>query len=203
MKTYKTIRHESEGFYKEKGSKFYSFAFPVSDEKDVDKCLKSLRTKFHEARHHCYAYVIGDNMDSMKANDDGEPSHSAGDPILGQIRSFGLTYTLVVVIRYFGGTKLGVGGLIHAYKTATSDSLSKNKIKEIIITKPLTIKYPYDSTSEVLRIVDEFDLKIINQTFDLECSISGSVPIHLIELLTSKAKTLNDMGIKFDLIIQD
>ncbi|MEQ9007162.1 MAG: YigZ family protein, partial [Ekhidna sp.] len=119
MSIYHTIKEKSEGLYKEKGSKYLAFAYPVKSEVEIKEIQESLRKEYYDARHHCFAWVLGMDDQSYRANDDGEPAHSAGDPILGQIRSFELTNVLVVVIRYFGGTKLGVGGLINAYKTAT------------------------------------------------------------------------------------
>lgn len=124
--TYFTLKGNSEGFNKEKGSKFLAFAYVVSNEDDVKKTVAELKKKYYDARHYCYAYVLGDQSEIYRAKDDGEPGHSAGDPILGQIRSKKLTNTLIVVVRYFGGTKLGVGGLIHAYKTAAADAIENN-----------------------------------------------------------------------------
>jgi len=114
--TYFTIKHESEGFYKEKGSKFLAFAYPVQDEAAVKERTSELKKVYYDARHHCYAYILGHDGEQYRASDDGEPNHSAGDPILGQIKSNNLTNTLIVVVRYFGGTKLGISGLINAYK---------------------------------------------------------------------------------------
>src|SRR5690242_5641679 len=121
--SYQTIEKSSDSIYKEKGSRFLAFARPVSSESDVKKVLESLRKEYFDARHHCFAWILGPEKKLFRAFDDGEPNHSAGDPILGQIRSRNLTNVLVVVVRYFGGTKLGVGGLISAYKTAASDAL--------------------------------------------------------------------------------
>lgn len=133
--TYLTISDDSEGFYKEKGSKFLSFAFPVHHEEDIKEKLDILRKKYYDARHHCYAYVLGKDKEIFRANDDGEPNHSAGDPILGQIKSNQLTNILIVVVRYFGGVKLGVGGLISAYRTAAAEAISNNVIVEAIVKK--------------------------------------------------------------------
>src|SRR5690606_7725476 len=120
---YRTIAQPAEGLYKEKGSKFIALAYPVYTEEEIKDRLAELRKKYYDARHHCYAYMLGADKSRYRANDDGEPNHSAGDPILGQIRSADLSNVLVVVVRYFGGTKLGVSGLITAYKTATADAL--------------------------------------------------------------------------------
>ena len=148
MNTYYTIESRTEGLYKEKGSKFLAFAFPVSSEEDIKKFQEELRTKYYDARHHCFAWVLGLDNQRWRANDDGEPAHSAGDPILGQIRSFELTNVLIVVIRYFGGTKLGVGGLINAYKTASEEALTQAKKVEVFETKHLTVKFSYEDMKE-------------------------------------------------------
>ncbi|PLX14682.1 MAG: YigZ family protein, partial [Marinilabiliales bacterium] len=125
---YLTISKPSEGLFKDRGSKFLAFAYPVSSEEEIKAFQEQLRSDYHDARHHCYAYMLGPKKENYRANDDGEPSSTAGKPILGQIRSFDLTNILIVVIRYFGGTKLGVGGLINAYKTAAEEALKNAKI---------------------------------------------------------------------------
>ncbi|MCP4460188.1 MAG: YigZ family protein, partial [Cytophagales bacterium] len=141
-----TIQSATSGEYKEKGSKFLAFAFSVSSEAEIKVHLDNLRKEYYDARHHCYAYVLGLENQSFRANDDGEPGHSAGDPILGQIRSFKLTNCLIVVVRYFGGTKLGVGGLVNAYKTAATGALSKSKKIEIIGRLKIDLKFDYPSS---------------------------------------------------------
>ena len=123
--SYHTLQDPEEGFYKEKGSKFLAFAYPVTTEKEIKERIDGLKAKYFDARHHCYAWMLGANKNHFRAFDDGEPNHSAGDPILGQIRSKGVTNVLVVVVRYFGGVKLGMGGLISAYKNAAQDVLGK------------------------------------------------------------------------------
>ena len=123
-----TIKDSAEGLYKEKGSKFLAFAFPVTTEDEIKDCQEKIRKKYFDARHHCYAWILGADKSQLRANDDGEPNHSAGDPILGQIRSRDLTDVLVVVVRYFGGTKLGVSGLIQAYRAAAEDALNNTTI---------------------------------------------------------------------------
>jgi uncharacterized YigZ family protein len=149
---YLTVAKDSEGFYKEKGSKFLAFAYPVSNEEEIKEKLEALRKQFYDARHFCYGYIFGLAAEHYRANDDGEPNHSAGDPILGQIKSNELTNTLVVVVRYFGGTKLGVGGLITAYKTAAAEALAQNEIIEKPITKSFTLMFPYEEMNEVQRL---------------------------------------------------
>lgn len=169
--SYKTIEFEAAGLYKEKGSKFLAFAFPVASEAEVKLILESLRKKYFDARHHCYAYRLGADGQTVRANDDGEPNHSAGDPILGQLRSKELTNTLIVVVRYFGGVKLGVGGLISAYKTAAENVLSNSKIIEKEITNRITLHFEYAATPEVMRLVNDFSMTIVSQKFEAECEI--------------------------------
>jgi len=192
--SYHTITRVSEGLYKEKGSKFIAVALPVKSETDVKACQEELRKKYYDARHHCYAYVLGEDYALFRANDDGEPNHSAGYPILGQIRSKDLTNTLVVVIRYFGGTKLGVSGLIHAYKTATEEALNENKIIKIPITDTVEVTFDYESTSEVMRLIKELDLKIESQKYEIDCSLVINVQVDQTEMLMKKLQLLKDTG---------
>lgn len=200
--SYQTISAPSEGFYKEKGSKFLAFAFPVSSEDDIKDRLEELRKQYHDARHHCYAYVLGADRQLFRANDDGEPNHSAGDPILGQIHSKQLTNVLLVVVRYFGGTKLGVSGLIHAYKVSAEEALAKAAVITVDITRHVTIRYPYETTNEVMRLVSEFDLKINEQLFEAECLLRGEVKISRAESLEEKVQLLKDTGHQVELEIQ-
>lgn len=179
--TYRTIVSPVEGLYKEKGSKFIAKAFPVCSEEEVKEILQALRKEYFDARHHCYAYLLGADKATYRANDDGEPNHSAGDPILGQIRSAGLSNVLVVVIRYFGGTKLGVGGLIHAYKTATADALALAEVEERHETALLTIQFAYEQMNDVMRVVKDFDLAVREQDFQLDCLLTVEVRTGLIE----------------------
>ncbi|MDH5610204.1 MAG: YigZ family protein [Cyclobacteriaceae bacterium] len=173
--SYLTIGGIAEGFYKEKGSKFLAFAYPVSDEGDVKQHLDSLRKTYFDARHHCYAYVLGMEQPRFRANDDGEPSHSAGDPILGQIRSCGLTNTLVVVVRYFGGTKLGVGGLVQAYKTAASEALSSAPRMEIFPVLTFRLSYSYAQIPEVERLVQQEGITVTDRQFSESCILLGEI----------------------------
>jgi len=191
---YKTISTASEALYKEKGSKFLAFAYPVENEEEVKEKQESLRKQYYDARHHCYAYVYGLNAEHFRTNDDGEPNHSAGDPILGQIKSRELTNTLIVVIRYFGGTKLGVGGLITAYKTAASDALDQNIIVEKPITKSFKLVFPYEEMSDVQRLVKELELGITDQSFEMDCSISLAVLLSQVEIFESKIQLLKDLS---------
>ena len=169
--TYKTIKGSSEGLYKEKGSKFLAFAFPVRSLEEVKSHLDKLRKDYFDARHHCYAYRLGYQGDRFRANDDGEPSGSAGRPILGQIDSRGLSDVLVVVVRYFGGIKLGIPGLIRAYKTSTAEALDKAGITEKTAGNSYRLTFTYDVLPQVMKILKDMDLKQKNQDFGTECSL--------------------------------
>lgn len=163
--SFRTIASASEALFKEQGSRFMAFAFPVSSESDIKMHLTALRKKYFDATHHCYAWMLGADKLKFRANDDGEPNHSAGDPILGQIKAHNLTHVLIVVVRYFGGTKLGVGGLVQAYKEASAAAIAHAKIIECEVTSTFTIQYAYASTPDVMSLVKEFNLKIQRQSF--------------------------------------
>ena len=174
--SYTTIAGPAEGSYREKGSKFLAFAYPVTTEEEIRNALAGLQKKYFDARHHCFAWMLGPARNSFRAFDDGEPNHSAGDPILGQIRSRNLTDVLVVVVRYFGGVKLGVGGLIAAYKAAADDALSHAQIVEREVRFMAKIEFPYESTPGVMKLVKEFGLTIAHQEFGERCAMEVSVP---------------------------
>lgn len=173
--TYRTIDSPATGLYKEKGSRFISFAYPVSTEAAVKEIVDGLRKEYHDARHHCYAYIIGSKLDKWRINDDGEPSGTAGKPIHGQLLSFGLTNVLVVVVRYFGGTKLGVSGLINAYKLATQDALNAATIVTRTVDDVYTIWFGYLVMNNVMKVIKDMNLTIESQQFDNSCAISLSV----------------------------
>jgi len=179
--TYRSIDKPSTGIYKEKGSKFLSFAYPVEDEEEIQELIHQLQKQYYDARHHCYAYILGKDMGTYRANDDGEPNHSAGDPILGQIRSQQLTQVLIVVVRYFGGTKLGVGGLIRAYKTAAAEALLSAHTIIKTVKVPLAFTFEYLSMDEIMRTIKRYDLKIIAQEFDNNCLIKLECRESLVE----------------------
>jgi uncharacterized YigZ family protein len=184
--TYLTIAAASEGSYKEKGSKFIALAFPVESETQIKELLAQVRKKYYDARHHCYAYILGENGQQYRANDDGEPAHSAGDPILGQIRSRNLTQVLVIVVRYFGGIKLGVSGLIQAYKTAASDALIQVQIIEKIVEIALSVQFTYEQMNQVMKLVKEYDLKVSSQQFSNQCELGLLVRKSLLGEIQSK-----------------
>lgn len=170
--TYKTIEISVENIlYKEKNSKFFGFAFPVTSEIEVKTYLENLKTEHFSARHWCYAFQIGTENIKFRANDDGEPSNSAGMPIYGQIQSFEITNVLVVVVRYFGGVKLGVGGLISAYKTTAQLTLDEANIIEKTIDKHFKITFDYKNMNKVMRIIKEKNIQIVHQKMEMNCEI--------------------------------
>ena len=175
MDEYLTVHKEAEGLYKEKGSKFIAKIFPVNAEEEIRALLTKLRKEYHDARHHCYAYRIGIDEQKYRMNDDGEPSGTAGKPIYGQILSHELINVLIVVIRYFGGTKLGVSGLINAYRSASRDVIAN----AMIITKQVLVKYNihfnYPSLNTVMKIIKEEDAEINSQDFSEQCTMQVSV----------------------------
>ncbi|MDA9968844.1 YigZ family protein [Polaribacter sp.] len=174
--TYKTIDIASEEtLFKEKGSKFFGYAFPVLSEDDVKDCLEVLKNKHHSARHFCYAYQIGVEHTQYRANDDGEPNNSAGLPIYGQIQSFEVTNTLIVSVRYFGGTKLGVGGLISAYKKSAQLALTASEIIEKTINVQFKLTFNYDLMNPVMRIIKEKQIEIVHQKLEMDCTYIISV----------------------------
>jgi uncharacterized YigZ family protein len=173
--TYLTLEQPCEGIYREKGSKFLAYVFPVRNEEQIKEHLETLRKKYYDATHHCYAYRLGRNGETWKANDDGEPNHTAGTPILNQLKSQTLTQVLAVVVRYYGGTKLGVSGLIHAYKTATAEALQEARIVEKIVKQPFILRFEYLQTNEVMRLVKDYQVDIIAQEFDNACKMEIAV----------------------------
>lgn len=174
--TYNTITSAGEGLYKEKGSKFIAYSFPVQTEEEIKSILDEQRKVFYNARHICYAYKLGyDDNSPYRMNDDGEPSGTAGKPIYGQILSHELTDILIVVVRYFGGTKLGVSGLINAYKSATLDALNTSIIIEKVRQTTLKVNYDFALTNETMRIVKDYDLTVVKQSYDTGCHLTIKV----------------------------
>ncbi len=195
--TYKTITKPSdETLFKEKGSKFFGYAFPVKTEDEVNKCLEIVKEKHKSARHFCYAYQVGRGQVYFRANDDGEPSNSAGMPIYGQIQSFDLTNVLVVVVRYFGGTKLGVGGLISAYKTSAKLSLEESEIIEKTIDITFEIGFDYKNMNKVMRVIKEKNLNLIDQKLELECKIYISVRKSMADEIEGIFDSIYEVSIK-------
>jgi uncharacterized YigZ family protein len=194
--SYRTISAPSQGVFKEKGSRFLAFAWPVSAETEVKDHLAFLKKKYFDARHHCFAWMLGPDHQSFRSFDDGEPNHSAGDPILGQIRSRDLTNVLVVVVRYFGGIKLGVGGLVAAYRAAAEEALNNAQIIEKMVVETIRIEYDYAATSEIMRMVKEFDLHIRSQKFETDCELVVDVQLKTRDKLFEKLQLLKALGVK-------
>jgi uncharacterized YigZ family protein len=196
IESFFTISHSATGSYKEKGSKFLAFAHPVTDSEQIRVKLDEIKKEYHDARHHCYAWVLGGDKSQFKTSDDGEPNHSAGDPILNQIKSKNLTNTLIVVVRYFGGVKLGVSGLTNAYKLAALSALENAVVVEITLTKSFSINYDYPETSIIKKLVNEFNLKIRNEKFNEVCLLEFDVKLSLAENLVTKIDRLALQGHK-------
>lgn len=192
--SYRTISAPATGEYKEKGSKFLAFAYPVDAEENVKEKLLEIKKKFFDARHHCFAYTLGAEKSKFRAFDDGEPNHSAGDPILGQIRSKDLTNVLVIVVRYFGGVKLGVGGLISAYKAAAEDALNKANIIEKEVVEFYTLHYPYSATPEVMKLIKDFNVEIRNQSFENACAMEITISLRSKVVFEEKIELLKALG---------
>jgi uncharacterized YigZ family protein len=195
--TYKTIKIATEGIlFKEKNSKFFGYAYPVLNEDDVKQHLETLKKEHHSARHWCYAYQIGTETIVYRANDDGEPNNSAGMPIYGQIQSLEVTNILIVVVRYFGGVKLGIGGLISAYKTTAQLTLEASTIIQKTINTEYLISFNYKNMNTVMRIIKEKNLNIINQHFELDCRITISVRKNDAESIFESFNHLFEIDIK-------
>ena len=193
--SYKTILKPAEGYYKEKGSRFISFAYRLESEPEVKYILEELKKKYHNARHHCYAYKLGPDDTRERVNDDGEPSGTAGRPILGQINSNQLNHILIVVVRYFGGTLLGSSGLSRAFKASASDALENAKIIRVEITEDLLIQFKYPELNHVLKILKEEKLKPQKYSYELDCEIKVAVPVSIYERITKKLGTIKSVRI--------
>ena len=194
--TYKTIIAPTEGIYKEKGSKFLSFAIPVSSADEVKEIVKNYRKEYYDSRHVCYAYMLGADRKEFRANDDGEPSGTAGRPILGQINSRELTNILVIVVRYFGGILLGTGGLVVAYKEATTDALDQAEVVEKTVDESISIIFDYVLMNEVMRIIKDTNAQISSQNFEDQCAMQLSIRKQDAVLLSSKLAKIYGLQIK-------
>lgn len=177
VQEFKTIEIPCEGEYKEKGSKFLAFAYPVQSEEEIKMLIESLKKSHHSARHHCWAYRLLPDASKYRAYDDGEPSNSAGKPILGQIEALDLTQVCIVVVRYFGGTLLGVGGLMHAYKEATKDALSKARIVVKSVEQQLRIVCNFEHVNTVITACKQFKGTVLSQNFTEQCVIECAIPL--------------------------
>ena len=198
--TYLTIKEPSQGLYKDRGSKFSGFAFPINNEEEAKQRLIEVKKLHASATHHCYAYRLGADKLAFRANDDGEPNNSAGIPILGQIQSFDLSNILIGVVRYYGGTKLGVGGLVQAYKTAAKDAIENGEIIEMEVFEWVKIHFDYSAMPHVMNFVKQHQLPIKEQIFEKDCSIITNLPLNSKEFLKEEIKkisetTIEEMGI--------
>ncbi len=189
---FKTIKGIGEGYYTEKRSKFLAFSHHVTSADEIRELLAQYRKKYYDARHVCYAYVLGADRKEFRANDDGEPSSTAGKPILGQINSSGLTDILVVVVRYYGGVNLGTGGLIIAYRAAAADAIEHSAIVTQQVEEMVTYHFPYERMNGVMRIVKEMSARIVSQTYDNTCEIKLAIRRSEAVQLYSRLKKLTD-----------
>lgn len=196
--TYKTIKSSSLAIFKDRGSKFIGLVFRVRTIEDVQSSLDAVKKEYRDARHHCYAYKIGLNNDLWRVNDDGEPSGTAGKPIIGQINSFEITNVLIVVVRYFGGTLLGVGGLINAYRNAARDALQNNVIISEIISISYDIFFPYSAMNDVMTLIKDEKLHQSKQVFELDCSLRLRFRKSLEEIVLHKMSKIE--GLKVEVV---
>lgn len=195
--TYHMPTNTSEGLYKEKGSKFIAYAFPVFSEEDVKERLEEIRKKEYTARHHCYAYTLHPDKSAWRANDDDEPANTAGKPILGQIQSKDLTNILIVVVRYFGGVKLGVGGLITAYRAAAADALEGISIEKRFVKEIYEVAFQYPQMNEVMRLVKDKSLEVVNQDFQIDCKLIFAIRKSQADAVVAAFKKNHELTIKY------
>lgn len=195
--TYLTIEDRAEGVYKEKGSKFISLAFPVTTQEEIKEIVKDIKKEYFDARHHCYAYILGHDKSVLRMNDDGEPSSTAGKPIYGQLLSKDLTNILVVVVRYFGGTKLGVSGLIQAYKQATIDVLNNSKIIEKTVDEVYSVSFDYSLMNDVMKVMKEYDLHQQNHKFENDCYLEFRIRKRDSKVVVDNLKFIDNVLVEF------
>ncbi len=194
--TYKTVAGNAEAKSKDKGSKFIAYCYHVEGEEEIKEHLACLRKEYFDATHHCYAWRLGPKGENFRANDDGEPSGTAGRPILGQMLSAEVTDTLIVVVRYFGGTKLGVPGLIAAYKEAAAGVLAEAEIVELTVNRKIGIKFGYLAMNDVMRIVKEIEPEVVSQRFDNDCEMTLSIRESLAEVLLGRLSKVEGLKIE-------
>lgn len=197
MDTYLTIQTASEGIYKEKGSKFISYAYHVTNEEEIKDILQTLQKKYYDANHICYAYVLDSDGVTYRFNDDGEPSGTAGRPIWRVIRSHNLTYILIAVVRYFGGIKLGTSGLINAYREASKDAIRNAIIRESIVQSFFSCYFPFKQMNATMKLLKEMNCQINSQKFELQCELLFSIRKNDAALLLSKLQKLESLEIEF------
>ena len=194
--SYLTLAEPAEALYKEKGSKFLAYAYPVSSEEQIRECLEALRKRYYDATHHCYAWRLGADGQNYRVNDDGEPSSTAGRPILGQLLSYGVTDVLVVVVRYFGGTKLGVSGLIAAYKESAAAVLSAAQIVERTVDVRFEVEFGYLVMNDVMRVVKEMRPEVLEQRFDNLCTMRLSIRAGRADALRERLQKIEGIQIE-------
>ncbi|GAB3523315.1 IMPACT family protein [Emticicia fontis] len=195
--TYTTIKQATEALFKDRGSKFLAFAYPITNEQEVKKYLDALRGLHPKANHHCYAYRLGIERSQFRVNDDGEPSGSAGRPILNVLLSKDVTNILVVVVRYFGGTLLGVPGLINAYKSATIEALAEAEMIQKTVNDVYEISFDFEAMNDVMKVVKEFGLKISNQNYDNRCALTIEVRKSTLNQVLSKMEKIDNISTKY------
>lgn len=196
--TYRTVASRSEGLFKDNGSRFIALAYPVETPEEVKAIVDGLRKEYHDARHHCFAYRLGVEGAEFRASDDGEPAGSAGRQILGQIDSKGLSDTLVVVVRYFGGIKLGIPGLIRAYKTSTADALENAEIIDKVARKRVRLSFGYLAMNDVMKLVKDNEADVKSQSFDLDCEMEVLVRLAALDAFVDAAAGIG--GCKVEII---
>lgn len=194
--SYLTLAEPAEALYKEKGSKFLAYAYPVRNEEQIRECLDALRKRYYDATHHCYAWRLGVDGQNYRVNDDGEPSSTAGRPILGQLLSYGVTDVLVVVVRYFGGTKLGVSGLIAAYKESAAAVLSEAQIVERTVDVLFEVEFGYLVMNDVMRVVKEMRPEVLGQRFDNLCTMRLSIRAGRADALRERLQKIEGIQIE-------
>lgn len=194
--SYSSILNPAEGLFKDKGSKFLAFAYPVCSEEEVKEKVVNIKKQYHDARHHCYAYKIGLGDERYRMNDDGEPSGTAGKPIYGQILSNNLSDVLIVVVRYFGGTLLGTSGLINAYKNATLDCVNNAQIVQKVIKKSLILEFNYDLMSPVMRLVKDYGIEIQKQDFTETCVLNLNIRLNDYSMIVERFDDLYGVVVK-------
>ena len=195
--TYKMLSAPGDGLYKEKGSKFIATAFTVTSEDEVKQALAEVKKKYYDARHHCYAYMIGPDKSCFRSSDDGEPSGTAGKPILNQILSKDVTNVCVIVVRYFGGIKLGVSGLINAYKTAAREALNNAVIVEKTVNEVYSLEFPYALMNDVMRVLKEEGLEQQNPRFEMDCYLEFSTRKNEAEKTVAKFKNIFGVTVSY------
>lgn len=192
---YRTVEVVAEGLYKEKGSKFLAFVYPVATEEQIREIITGIKGKYYDARHHCYAWRLGAAKTHFRMNDDGEPSSTAGKPIFGQIQSFDLTNVLIVVVRYFGGTKLGVSGLINAYREAAADAIRNAVIVEKTVDEILRIRFSYLVLNDVMKVIKEENPEVLERNFELSCEMLLAIRRKELPKLIERLEKIDSLSI--------